>query len=152
MVLNYKLFKLHIWYINQLTYQNNWSTNIPERCFFFFSYLVVYSNIFLLLLMGPKGVLKRSFVAIASPTIFFRMSFCKLYCDEVSWSSVGNTSNFLLWTFLYKNCMQLLICFQAHFLIFSMRWIVSLGLSLEVFVQWVSSLFHLTISFKNIDS
>lgn len=37
--------------------------------------------------------------------------------------------------------MQLLICFQAHFHIF-------FGLSLVLCVQWLSSVFHLTMSFK----
>lgn len=156
MVLNEKLFELHVWYINQLTYQNTRfgrSTCIPERCGVFFPYLALYSNTFLLLLIKAKDVLKWSHVPIASLRIWFKMSFCKLSClmifssqhQQVFYS--GYISSHLI-SGLYKSCMQLLVFFQACFLIFNIRWIFSLFLALLDCVQWPSPLFHLAISFK----
>lgn len=94
MVLNKKLFKLHIWYINQLTYQNTrfgTTTCIPERCGVFFSYLAVYSNTFLLLLMKAKDALKWSMYLLLSWSFDSR---CLSVSCPVSWFPADNTRNF----------------------------------------------------------
>lgn len=92
-------------------------------------------------------------VSIAFLMIWFKMSFCKLSCLMISSRQYqkffysGYISSHLV-SELNKSCVQLLIFFQACFLIFSMRWIFSLFLALLGYVQWLSPLFHLPISFK----
>lgn len=92
-------------------------------------------------------------VSIGSPMIWFKMSFCKVSCLMIfrrqyqQFFYPGYISSHLV-SDLYKSCMQLLIFFQACFLTFSMRWIFSLFLALLGYVQCLSPLLHLPISFK----
>lgn len=111
------------------------------KMLFFFVLPSSLFQIFLLLLVGRKGALKRLLLSFTFPVFQQFYSRCLFVIDVVTKSHdlqqaipvtfySGYASTHLV-SYLYKNCMQLLICFQV---IFSY---LALGeLSVLVCLQW----------------